>query len=267
MNGLLDRRMSDARETIDRFYSIRLGVSLPDLKPGQVAVATCDRRTFAERGYGFIRLLWMVHFGDRAAISVHPAALAEVSRLAWRLSPDEIMADAFCAGAGRALAAALSGMPGTASGVSVTLYHPGDAAPVATDGEVRPLTPADSGKWVGERVFMSAAEHPSALRGEAFGLFLGEALIAETITHDPCVAEMAHLVVADGIEVSEAYRRRGYGKAVLAAWTRDMQARGRACLHSTSLENQASIATARSVGYIEYARTRSVRYNAPEDSP
>ena len=259
--------MVDARETIDRFYSIRLGVSLRDLKPGQVAVATCDRRTFAERGYGFIRLLWVVHFGDRAAISAHPAALAEVSRMAWRLSPDEVMADDFRAAAGRALAAALPGISGNAGGVGITLYHPGDAAPVATDGEVRLLTPTDGGKWVGERVFMSAAEHPSALRGEAFGLFLGDRLVAEVITHDPPVAEMAHLVAADGIEVSEAHRRRGCGKAILAAWTHEMQARGRACIHSTSLENQASIATARSVGYIDYARTRSVTYNPPEDQP
>ena len=259
--------MPDSREIIDRFYSIRLGVSLRDLKPGQVAVATCDRRTFAERGYGFIRLLWVVHFGDRAAVSVHPAALAEVSRMAWRLSPDEVMADDFCAAAGRALAAALSGIPGTPSAVGITLYHPGDAAPVATDGEVRRLTPTDGGKWVGDRAFMSAAEHPSALRGEAFGLFLGDRLVAEVITHDPPVAEMAHLVAADGIEVSEAYRRRGCGKAILAAWTHEMQARGRACIHSTSIENQASIATAQSVGYIDYAHTRSVTYNPPEDQP
>jgi ribosomal protein S18 acetylase RimI-like enzyme len=258
--------MSDARTTIDRFYSIRLGISLSDLKPGQVAVATCDRRTFAERGYGFVRLLHIMHLGDHAAVSVHPAALAEVSRLAWRLSPDEVMADDFCAAAGRALAA----LPGTSDnigGVGITLYHPGDAEPVTTEGEVRPLTPADGAKWVGGRVFMSAAEHPSALRGEAFGLFLGEALVAGIITHDPPVAEMAHLVAADGIEVSEAYRRRGFGKAILAAWTREMQARGRACTHSTSIDNHASIATARSVGYIEYARTRSVRYSPPENSP
>jgi len=257
--------MPDPREIVDRFFSIRLGVSLADLKPGQVAVATCDRRTLAERGYGFVALLRAMHFGDRAAVSVHPAALAEVSRLAWKLSPDGVMADDFCAAAGCALAAALPGVSGDVGGVGVTLYHPGGAAAVATEGKVRVLTPDDQANWAGKRVYTYDVGHPSVARGEALGLFLDESLIAEVITHEPCVVEMAHLVAADGIEVAEAYRGRGYGRALLAAWTREMQARGRVCIHGTSADNDASIALARSIGYVEYARTRSVTYHPPEE--
>lgn len=94
-------------------------------------------------------------------------------------------------------------------------------------------------------------------RGEAFGLFAGDELIGEVVTHEPSVSDMANLVAEAGLEISESHRRSGHGKALLAYWTREMQARGRACLHSTSLANAASIALAKSVGYVEYARTRS----------
>lgn len=258
--------MDDARAILDRFFSIRTGARIADVKPGQVAVATCERRTFAELGYGFVLPLWLLHFGDRVVISVHPAALAEVSRLAWRLTPDEVFADDFVVRAGEVLQSRLPGItaPAAPVGGSIALYHPGGAEPIPCDGEVRPLTPADAARWQGDRRYMTAAEHPSATRGEAFGVFLGDALVADIMTHDPSVAEMAHLVAEDGIEVAEAYHRRGYGRAVLSAWTHEMQRRGRACLHSTSLDNEASIRVAKSVGYHEYARKRSVSYHPPE---
>lgn len=254
----------NARDTVDRWFSIRLGVSVADLKPGQVAVATCDRRTFAELGKGFVSLLWVVHFGDRAALSVHPAALAEVSRLAWRQSPDDVMSDDFCQRAGAALRAAVPGFEGSAGGVGVSLYHPGGARLAPTDAELRVITPSDEDRWAGKRMYWRAADHPSAKRGEAFGLFLGDRAIAEIITHDPPVAEMARLVAADGIEVADGYRGRGHGRALLAYWTCEMQSRGRVCLHSTGVDNVASIAVARSVGYVEYARTSSVTFSPPE---
>ena len=256
--------MPDARDVLDRFYSIRLGVSLPDLKAGQVGVGTCDRRTYAERGYGFVRLLWVMQFGDRAAVSAHPSALAEVARLAWGRKPEEVLQDDFVSPAWQALQRALPGVAIGGGGAGVTYWHPGGAEAVPCDGEVRALAPGDTDKRAGEHPYMSAAEHPSAARGEAFGVFAGEGLVAEIITHEPPVAEMAHLVANDGIGVAEEYRGRGYGRALLAAWTREMQARGRVCVHSTSVDNATSIALAESVGYVEYARGRAVTWSEGE---
>ena len=257
--------MMTAHETLDRYFSIRLCVSLPDLKPGQVAVATCHGRTYQERGHGMTRLFWALHLGDRAAVSVHPAALAEVSRLAWKIAPAEVLEDEFCEKAALALQSALA-EPGLRAGSQgVKLYHPGDAMPVPTDGEIRALTELDEGSWVGKREYLSAAQHPSALRGEAFGLFVDGRRIADIITHEPSVAVMAERIAEDGIEVAEDCRGRGYGKALLAHWTREMQARGRVCIHGTSAANEASIALARAVAYVEYGRTRSVSYAPPGD--
>lgn len=260
--------MSAAREVLDRFFSRRLGVELADLKPGQMGVATCDRRTYVERGFGFIRFLWVVHLGDRAAVSVHPTALSDVARLAWGRSPDEVMGDEFACEATAALERALPGVePLTRGEGSVILYHPGEVAPVACDGLTRVLKREDADCWRGPRDYMKAAHHPSADIGEAFGVFLDDQMIASIITYEPPVADFAQAVAEDGIEVAQDYRGRGYGSALLAAWTREMQTRGRVRFHSPSLSNLASRGVARAVGYHEYARSRSPSHSPPEPTP
>ena len=246
------------RDIIDGYQSLRFGVRLADLRPTQVALATSDHTTFAERGYGFVRLFWAMHVGDRAAISVHPAALAEVSRMALRIDPEGVLADEFCNTACAALQSALGEPDLRPEGVDVCMYHPGEAGLVERDGEIRPATRASKEAWAGKRSFWAAADHPSAARGAAFSFWLGETVVAEIITHEPSVAEMADLIAEDGIEVSEEFRGRGHGKALLSYWTCEMQRRGRVCLHSTSAGNEASLALARSVGYIEYARSRFI---------
>jgi GNAT superfamily N-acetyltransferase len=252
--------VSGAREIVDGYYSIRLGIGLADLRPGQVAVAASDHTTFAERGYGFVRLLWALHLGERAAISVHPAALAEVSRLALRVGPDDVLTDEFCERACAALRSSLE-EPGLKAGaLGIAFYHPGEARIVESDGEIRPAIAEGKERWAGPREYWAAADHPSAARGEAFSLWLGEQVVAEIMTHEPSVSEMAHSIAEDGIEVAEGFRGRGYGKALLSYWTREMQKRGRVCVHSTSASNTASVGLARSVGYTEYGRSRSVTH-------
>ena len=239
--------MPDARQTVDRWFSIRLGVSVGDLKPGEVAVATCERDT-----------LWVVDFGDRAVVQTRRAALEVMSRLASASRPDHVTRDEFCGDLVAGLRACHPAVTWEVWGTKVYFYHPGHAALVATDGEIRRLTPADVGKWVGHRLGASGADQPGVVPGEAWGLFLGDRLIGEVVTHHTSGADMAHLVVEDGIEVTEEYRGRGYGKALLAAWTRKMQVRGRVCIHSTAADNAASLAVARAVGYVEYARRRRI---------
>lgn len=56
-----------------------------------------------------------------------------------------------------------------------------------------------------------------------------------------------------GLEVVEACRRHGLARAVTLGWARAVRAGGRVPLYSTSWENEASRATARSLGLIAYA--------------
>ncbi len=56
-----------------------------------------------------------------------------------------------------------------------------------------------------------------------------------------------------GLETAEAYRGRGFGTQVTAAWALAVRASGRIPLYSTSLENGASLAVARKLGLVAYA--------------
>lgn len=56
-----------------------------------------------------------------------------------------------------------------------------------------------------------------------------------------------------GLETAEAYRGRGYGHRVTAAWALAVRASGRIPLYSTSWDNTASLAVARKLGLIQYA--------------
>jgi len=252
------------RDVVDRLYSARLGVSLADLKPGQVAVAASERRTHAERGYGIVFLLWVMHFGNRAVVSVHPAGGSEVARLAWRAKAEDVLKDEFCEGACAAVRGALEEPDLRVGGLDVCFYHEGNAEVFQCDGEVRRATRADRDRWAGERRFTPAADHPSAARGDAFSLVISEGTVGDIVTHEPSVAEMANVIAEDGIEIAKPFRGRGYGKVLLSHWTQVMQDQGRVCLHSTSVGNEASVALARSVGHVEYARSRFVVWRASE---
>ncbi|MCY3897245.1 MAG: GNAT family N-acetyltransferase [Caldilineaceae bacterium] len=56
-----------------------------------------------------------------------------------------------------------------------------------------------------------------------------------------------------GLETAEAFRGRGFGPQVTAAWALAVRASGRVPLYSTSWENGASLAVARKLGLLAYA--------------
>ena len=57
-----------------------------------------------------------------------------------------------------------------------------------------------------------------------------------------------------GLETAEAFRGRGFGPQVTAAWALAVRASGRVPFYSTSWENGASLAVARKLGLEVYAR-------------
>jgi hypothetical protein len=56
-----------------------------------------------------------------------------------------------------------------------------------------------------------------------------------------------------GLETAEAFRGRGFGPRVAAAWALSIRAAGRVPLYSTSWANDASLAVARKLGLLAYA--------------
>ncbi|MGH8678990.1 MAG: GNAT family N-acetyltransferase [Burkholderiales bacterium] len=56
-----------------------------------------------------------------------------------------------------------------------------------------------------------------------------------------------------GVETAAAFRGRGFGPRVTAAWAVAIRASGRIPLYSTSWSNAASLAVARKLGLVQYA--------------
>ena len=61
-----------------------------------------------------------------------------------------------------------------------------------------------------------------------------------------------------GLETAEAFRGRGLGPRVTAAWALAIRDSGRVPLYSTSWSNEASLAVARKLGLTAYANTWSL---------
>ena len=62
-----------------------------------------------------------------------------------------------------------------------------------------------------------------------------------------------------GLETAAPFRRRGYGKAVVAAWSSEVRALGAEPLYSTTWQNAESRAVARALGLIAVGRDLHVR--------
>lgn len=246
-----------SHEAVDRWMSRRMGVELASCPPAHLTVVAAERCTRREPGYGFVRLFWLLDRVDHAVLAVHPRAADEIAGLlagrAWHeaLWPETL---AECAEV-LARSLGLDAVPTPAW--SQVACHLG-GAPMADDQfRVEPLRLGEIPPWPGQRRYQPAANHPSAARGEAYALWVGDQSVAEVITHDQAVEGLEPLVVEDGIEVAEAWRGQGYGRALLSYWTARMQELGRVCVHSTSPANTASIRLGRSAGYLPYARTVS----------
>jgi hypothetical protein len=61
-----------------------------------------------------------------------------------------------------------------------------------------------------------------------------------------------------GVETAEAFRGRGFGPQVTAAWAAAIRASGRVPLYSTAWANDASLSLARKLGLIAYANIWSL---------
>ena len=66
-------------------------------------------------------------------------------------------------------------------------------------------------------------------------------------------ARRSDVAAEAGLETAEAFRGRGFGPRVTAAWALSIRATGRVPLYSTSWTNAASLAVARKLGLVPYA--------------
>lgn len=85
------------------------------------------------------------------------------------------------------------------------------------------------------------------------------AIVEEGYPVSVCFCARRSEVAAEaGLETAAAFRGRGFGPRVTAAWALAVRATGRIPLYSTSWTNDASLAVARKLGLTAYASTWSL---------
>ncbi len=252
-----DQRAAAQFPLVDKFHGIRMGVDLSGLRPGALTVVESPRRLQREKGYGYIRALWWLWLDDgRSAVSVPPGAGKAVQQIAENIrgigrnirAPERILDPA--------LAEQLTQPVNTALRAAVL----GDVDRVVPDlcfachgsllqrhffGDCRRLT--DESIPAAEDLTLPMHCFPD---GVAYGVVADGKVVSVACSHRTGVME--DLVADLGIVTAEAYRRRGCAKTAVSALAEHFIRAGGEARYVCSPGNLASIATARSVGFVPY---------------
>jgi ribosomal protein S18 acetylase RimI-like enzyme len=242
---------------------VRMGIDLAAVEPGRVVVVESARRLRREQSYGFIHALWFLWLDDgRAAVSVPPGAADGVSRvvsslhdregvfgplLNWLLKGpvDAALSRAGLGGVDRALCDV-----DLACNASLLHRHRcGDCRRITDDS-----LPIAKGIEYPDHCFPD---------GIVYGVVADGKVVSLAHAHRPGLMEdqVADLGVPGTVP---AYRRRGYAKTCVSAVVEHITRTGGEARYGSAPENAASIATARSVGFVPYGVSLVLAAPAPD---
>ena len=242
---------------IEQYLSARLDCDLTQVKPGQPCVVETPRRLQCEPSYDDIRALWWLELSDgRSVISVPPGAGDEVRHIIGEMPSSEPfggqavlkhLQDAI----NRVLAqqdikAVQRVFSTTVLACNATLLRRHE------HGECRrlfdaSLPTADGFNW----------PPYTFLEGILYGVIVDGKVVAVATARPTGVLE--DRVVDIGIVTASAYQRKGYAKTAVSAITEHIIQAGGEAVYFVRPENQASVATARSVGFVEYGASLTMR--------
>ena len=238
---------------IDCYHSLRMGLDLATVRPGEIAVVESPKRLQPEQGYGYIRALWWLWLAEgRSVLSVPPGAGDGVRRAVAHLKSEEAVHDPQITERLKAPVNAALRQVGVheidralndlcfACNGSLLRRHALGPCVRLTDESI----PAAEGLRLPTHCFPA---------GIAYGVIVDGKAVSIAFAHRTGVMEDE---VADiGIETAEGYRRRGYAKTAVSAVAAHVIDRGGEARYGCSPENYASVATARSVGFVPYGRS------------
>jgi len=238
---------------VDRYHGIRMGFDLAALEPGALAVVESARWLQREQGYGYLRALWWLWLEDgRRAMSVPPGTAAAIGSVAREVrSPDDMFRPEIADRLRRIVDAALhdAGIGPSdrtltdlcfACNAALLRPHPGAECRRLTDDAI---PPAD-GLRLPTHCFPG---------GIVYGVVADGTVASVAFCHRTGVMEDR---VADiGVETAPAYRRRGFATAAVAAAAGHVIRAGGEARYGCRPDNTASVATARSVGFVPYGNS------------
>ena len=255
---------------IERYVSTLLDVDIAELEPGALTVVESERRLRPEQSYGFVQAFYGFWFEDgRIAVSVPPGAKDRVTALVGQGTESGPIRDPHALrvlepnGLTAAVSAAL-----VKAGLE-PIYGIQKAWRFACSGAL--LRRWETGlcrKLQGTSIPPAEGLHmpTHALEdGVVYGVIADGQIVSLAYAHRTGLLENR---VADlGVETAPAYRHRGYAKTAVSAVTAHVTERGGEGLYGCAVDNKASIATARSVGYVPYARVLVLAAEVPEAQP
>lgn len=239
---------------VEEYLGTRLGVDLASVRPGETLVVETERRLRREVGYGYLRALWWIELNDgRSVLSVPPSAGPRIRELVVGARPassvhDEAMVAKLKAPVNEALARF-----GLAE-----IDHPRCDVCFACDGHlVRRHGHGDCHRLVGESI--------PAADGLRLPVHCFPDGVVYAVVEDGKAVSIAHAhkkgVMEDTLTdmavpgTAEPYRGRGYAKTVVSAVVDHFTRTGGEAYYVCSPDNAASVATARSVGFVPYGRS------------
>lgn len=89
-----------------------------------------------------------------------------------------------------------------------------------------------------------------------FGLFEDDMLVS--VTDSPFIPYIPDIITEPGINTLKEYRRKGYAKAVCAAYIKNALERNKVPIWTCRHDNMASVKLAESLGYLEFAELYTV---------
>lgn len=245
-----DRTRTLSFPLVERYLGIRMGLDMASLIPGEVKVVETPLHLKREESYGYVRALWCLWLSDgRSAVSVPPGAGKSVTQIASGIEDAEQLLDPRLA---EQLAAPVNGAMRKAGLKEVdrilrdvTFACNASLLRRHVCGKCRRLTdeslPAAPGLKLPTHCFPD---------GIVYGVVADGAAVSIAFAHRTGVME--DLIADLGIETAADYRRRGYAKTAVSAVVEHITRNGGEAYYGCRPDNVASIATARSVGFVPY---------------
>jgi hypothetical protein len=238
---------------LDRFHGIRLGIDLEDVEPGRTAVIESERRLEREPSFGYVRVFWWLWLEDgRSVVSVLPGGAEGVRRLVGEIRvPDDLASPALAEALKVPVDGVLdrSGLPAVdrvwadvcfaCSGAQLRHHRHGDCRRL-TDESI----PATDGLSLPTQCFPD---------GTAYGVVVDGHVVSVAYAHRAGVMEDE--VGALGVETAVLHRRRGYAQTAVSHVVQHIACAGGEAVYNCRPGNLASVATARSVGFVPYGRS------------
>lgn len=237
---------------VDEYLLSRLGVHGTARLPHRTTVRT-TRRTTREPSYGFVHVAWLVALEGGARIASLPPDIDEetVERIEYLMGHD--IADPQTISRLRPLLDAYSGktyakpidmvLTDTMYACNANTLAKGSAGPTAVRLRDARIVPADG---------LSLPTHcfPG---GIVYGVIVDCTVASVAYAHR---TGEYHDIVADvGVETAPMWRRRGYARACVRAVADHVIRNSGEAIYKCSPTNAASIATARSAGFIPYGKS------------